>query len=121
MYIVNNQTYHCAVSITNDIFNDKWKFSIIWHLLDGEKRYKELQEEVCQITKKTLTSKLKELEEKGLIKREAFAEVPLRVVYSLTPIGMELKAILQEMELWAIKYTKEKGEITPENNCSLKN
>lgn len=120
MYIVNNNTYHCPVSITNDIFNDKWKLSIIWHLLDGEKRYKELQEEVCQITKKTLTSKLKELEEKGLINREAFAEVPPRVVYSLTPIGMELKPILQEMELWGIKYTKEKGEITSDEGCCIK-
>jgi len=120
MYIVNNQTYYCPVSITNDIFNDKWKLSIIWHLLDGEKRYKELQEEVCQITKKTLTSKLKELEEKGLINREAFAEVPPRVIYSLTPIGMELKPILQEMKLWGIKYTKEKGEIVSDEGCCIK-
>lgn len=117
MYVINNQTYHCAISITNEIFNDKWKFAIIWHLLDGEKRYKELQEEVCQITKKTLTSKLKELEEKGLIKREAFPEVPPRVVYSLTPIGLELKDILKEMDLWGKKYAKEKGEIVQE--CTL--
>ncbi len=120
MYIVEGKEYHCSVEITNEIFNDKWKMSIIWHLLDGEKRYKELHEEVCKITQKTLTTKLKELEEKGLIIREAFPEIPPKVVYSLTPLGAKLKNILHEMHLWGIEYAKEKGEITPEGTCSTK-
>ena len=54
MYLVNGKEYKCAIAIAQDIFNDKWKFGIIWHLLEGKKRYKELFEEVCEITKKTL-------------------------------------------------------------------
>ncbi len=57
MYLVNGKEYKCAIAIAQDIFNDKWKLGIIWHLLEGKKRYKELFEEVCEITQKTLTVK----------------------------------------------------------------
>lgn len=120
MYIVNNKEYKCAISITQDIFNDKWKMCIIWHLLAGSKRYKELNEDVSEITQKTLTAKLRELEEKNLIKRDVYAEVPPRVVYSLTPIGEKLRPVLNEMFEWGIEYTKEFGEITNKNNCEIK-
>jgi len=120
MYIINEKAYRCPVEITNDIFNDKWKLGIIWHLLDGEKRYKDLHEEVCAITQKTLTAKLKELEEKELIHRQAFAEIPPRVVYSLTPMGEALRPVLNAMHQWGIEYTKNHGTITDESGCSLK-
>ena len=45
MYRINGKEYKCSVSIVQDIFNDKWKMGIIWHLLEGEKRYKDLFEE----------------------------------------------------------------------------
>lgn len=119
MYIVNEKEFRCPVSVTNDVFNDKWKLAIVWHLLDGDKRYKELHEEVCEITQKTLTVKLKELEQKQLIKREVFAEVPPKVVYSLTPIGEELRDVLSAMHTWGIKYVNECGEVTEENICTI--
>ena len=51
-----------------------------------------------------------ELEEKNIIKREVFAEVPPKVVYSLTPIGLKLKPVLKEMFEWGIEYVKENGK-----------
>jgi DNA-binding HxlR family transcriptional regulator len=63
MYHINGKTYECAISIIQDIFNDKWKLGIIWHLLASAKRYKELHEEVRAISQKTLTVKLRDLEE----------------------------------------------------------
>jgi len=120
MYIVNEKEFMCPVAITNDIFNDKWKLAIVWHLLDGEKRYKELHEEVHEITQKTLTVKLKELEQKQLIKREVFAEVPPKVVYSLTQIGEELRDVLTAMHAWGIKYATSCGEVTQDTVCKNK-
>ncbi len=117
MYIVNNKEYKCSVAITLDIFNDRWKLSIIWHLLDSDKRFKELHEVISEITQKTLTIKLKELEEKNIIHREVFAEVPPKVVYSLTNAGKKLKPVLNEMYKWGIEYSQEFGEITPECIC----
>ena len=117
MYIVNDKEYRCSVAVTLDIFNDRWKLAIIWHLLDSDKRFKELHEVISEITQKTLTIKLKELEEKNIIHREVFAEVPPKVVYSLTSAGAKLRPVLEEMYKWGVDYSQEFGEITPENIC----
>ncbi len=119
MYLINNKEFDCSVGVTLDIFNDKWKLSIIWHLLDSDKRFKELSEEISEITQKTLTVKLKELESKNIIHREVFPEVPPKVVYSLTPIGQKLRPVLESMFNWGIEYVQEHGTITPENACKV--
>ena len=117
MFYINNKEYKCSVAVTLDIFNDRWKLSIIWHLLDGEKRFKDLHEIVNEISQKTLSIKLKELEEKNIIHREVFAEVPPKVLYSLTDAGKNLRPVLHEMYKWGINYVEEFGEITSLNHC----
>lgn len=117
MYHINNKEFSCSINVTLDIFNDRWKLSIIWHLLKEDKRYKQLHQEISQITQKTLTVKLKELEEKNIITREVFAQVPPKVVYSLTPAGRRLTPLLNEMFSWGISYVEEYGKITFEDHC----
>ena len=117
MYYINDKEYKCSVAVTLDIFNDRWKLSIIWHLLDGKKRFKELHEIISEITQKTLTVKLKELEEKNIIHREVYAEVPPKVEYSLTSSGEKLRPVLENISKWGIGYVNEFGKITPENMC----
>jgi len=117
MYYINDKEYKCSVSVTLDIFNDRWKLAIIWHLMDSDKRFKELHESISEITQKTLTVKLKELEAKKIIEREVFAEVPPKVVYSLSPSGEKLKPVLNEMYKWGIDYVDTFGKITEDNLC----
>lgn len=117
MYTINNKTYDCSVAVTLDIFNDKWKLFIIWNLLGGSMRFKELHESISEITQKTLTVKLKELEEKNIINREVFAEVPPKVVYSLTPAGEKLRTVCKEMYYWGIEYVEEHGEVGDAQVC----
>jgi len=117
MYKINGKDYNCSVLVTLDIFNDKWKLAIIWHLLSEEKRFKELHEAINEITQKTLTVKLKELEEKNIIHREVFPEVPPKVVYSLTSTGEKLRPILKEMYHWGILYVEEHGVVTGNDVC----
>ncbi len=117
MYYINDKEYKCSVAVTLDIFNDRWKLAIIWHLLDGDKRFKELHEIISEISQKTLTVKLKELEEKNIIHREVFAEVPPKVVYSLTDAGKNLKPVLQEMFKWGINYVEEYGKVDSIDSC----
>jgi len=112
MYIVNEKEYVCPVTVTTEIFNDKWKLDVIWYLLEGEKRYTELFDIINNVTKKTLTAKLRDLEKNGIINREAYAEVPPRVIYSLTPLGEELRPLLNEMYKWGLTYVKKQGRIT---------
>jgi len=121
MYYINDKEYNCTVNITLDIFNDRWKMKIIWSLLSDDKRFKDLHAAISEISQKTLTVKLKELEKKNIIHREVFAEVPLKVVYSLSPIGKKLEPVLKEMYEWGIDYVQEHGS-TSENNikCTQK-
>lgn len=120
MYIINEKNYDCSVVATLDIINDKWKLLVIWELLKGNKRFKELHEGIPQITQKTLTIKLKELESMNIINREVFPEVPPKVVYSLTTIGAKLQPVLEGMFLWGIEYAKDFGEIEGKEVCSSK-
>jgi DNA-binding HxlR family transcriptional regulator len=117
MYYINKKEYTCSVSVTLDIFNDRWKLAVIWHLLDGDKRFKELHQVISEITQKTLTIKLKELEEKNIINREVFAQVPPKVVYSLTQTGEKLKPVLDEMYKWGISYVKTYGKLDEKKVC----
>jgi len=120
MYQVNDKEFNCSISVTLDIFNDRWKLSIIWHLLDSDKRFKELHNEIDEITQKTLTVKLKELEKKNIINREVFAQVPPKVVYSLTDAGRRLRPVLDDMFTWGVEYVEEFGKITPNVQCKIK-
>lgn len=116
MYLINDKEYKCSVAVTLDIFNDRWKLAIIWHLLESDKRFKDLHEDISEITQKTLTVKLKELEEKNIINREVFAQVPPKVVYSLSSTGKKLQPVLQEMYQWGIDYVEEFGTIKKESS-----
>jgi len=114
MINVDDKEYDCPVDIFIDIFNDRFKLYIVWHLQDSPKRFKELTKILSSTTQKTLTLKLKELERRHIINREVFPEVPLRVEYSLTPIGEKLKPILQNLHDWGDVYGKEFNSNYPE-------
>lgn len=82
--------------------NDKWSLLVISSLAVTEKmRYKELMTAIPDISHKMLTTTLKHLEEDHLIIREAYAEIPPRVEYSLTETGKTLMPIIQQMIDWA--------------------
>ncbi|HIP03085.1 MAG TPA: transcriptional regulator [Campylobacterales bacterium] len=106
MITFNDKSYTSSTEIFFEIFNDKWKLFILWLLINETKRFKELSS-TLNITEKTLSLKLKELEKLHLIKREVFAEVPLRVEYSLTPYGASLKPLFEDILHWSQAYAKE--------------
>ncbi|KAB7888858.1 winged helix-turn-helix transcriptional regulator [Poseidonibacter ostreae] len=117
MYKINDKEYECSVAVTLDIFNDKWKLFIIWHLLAENKRFKDLHQCIPEVSQKTLTIKLKELELKNIINREVFAEVPTKVVYSLTDSGKKLRPLFKDMFHWGITYVKDHGEVLEGSKC----
>ncbi|HEC1568489.1 helix-turn-helix transcriptional regulator [Campylobacter upsaliensis] len=95
----------CAVETTLNLIGNKWKFLIIRDLLQETKRFGELKKSIGasknqSISQNVLTQNLRELEEAKLIKRKVYAEVPPRVEYSLTPLGLSLKPILDSLESW---------------------
>ncbi len=76
---------------------------MLWHLNDGTKRYNELERIVPGVSQKMLTQQLKELEKDGLISRSVYPEIPPRVEYSLTELGVSAFPILELMHSWAVK------------------
>jgi DNA-binding HxlR family transcriptional regulator len=96
----------CPVTFTLEKIGGRWKSLIIYHLVDGKKRYNELRKSIPDISEKMLIQQLKELEKDDLILRQAMPVVPPHVEYSLTKTGKDIGPVLREMAAWGIKYNK---------------
>lgn len=94
----------CPVETTLMLIGDKWKVLILRDLLPGTKRFGELKKSIGTVSQKVLTAQLRDMEGKGLVHREVYAEVPPRVEYSLTELGKSLKPILDSMGAWGEEY-----------------
>lgn len=99
-----NDVQKYLTEMTVRLLGDKWKVLIIQNLLDGTKRFGELKKSLGDITQKVLTSNLRMLEEKGLLVREVYAQIPPRVEYTLTAIGYSLKPVIESMLEWGAEY-----------------
>ena len=94
----------CPVETTLMLIGDKWKVLILRDLITGTKRFGELKKSIGSVSQKVLTAQLRDMEKKGLVHREVYAEVPPRVEYSLTDLGRSLKPILDAMQSWGEEY-----------------
>lgn len=90
----------CGIDAAMDVIGGKWKVLILWALNERTHRFGELRRAVPGVTEKVLSSHLKELEDDGIVHREVYAEVPPRVEYSLTPLGLSLNAALEPLARW---------------------
>lgn len=99
-----NDVQKYLTEMTVRLLGDKWKVLIIQNLLDGTKRFGELKKSLGDITQKVLTSNLRMLEEKGLLVRQVYAQIPPRVEYTLTAVGYSLKPVIESMLEWGAEY-----------------
>jgi DNA-binding HxlR family transcriptional regulator len=83
------------------LLSARWSVDVLYALASGTRRYSELLYEVGEISKKTLTQTLRGLMRDGLVVRRAYVDVPVRVEYSLTPLGWSLTGPLMAMYEWA--------------------
>ena len=79
---------------------DRWSLLVLAALLDGERRYGELQAAVPGISSNVLASRLAALEGAGLVRSEPYSERPLRVSYALTDAGRELRTAIEALAAW---------------------
>src|SRR5437667_7117940 len=87
----------CPVARTAKIISGKWTLLIIRDLVSGVKRFNQLERSLHGISPKTLSERLRSLEEEGIIVRQTFTEVPPRVEYSLTEKGYDLVGVIDSM------------------------
>lgn len=96
-----NKAY-CAVDFAFQRIGGKYRGRILWYLNeDHVLRYGALKRLLKGITTKMLTQTLRELEQDGLVSRKVYLEVPPKVEYSLTPAGIELIPIIDNLRQWA--------------------
>jgi DNA-binding HxlR family transcriptional regulator len=87
-----------------DLLAGRWSVDVVYLLASGTRRYSEIYYDVGEISKKTLTQTLRSLEGNGLITRQAYPEVPVRVEYSLSPLGWSLTRLLMTMYEWSAEH-----------------
>ena len=94
----------CPIARTAEIISGKWTLLIIRDLASGVKRFNQLERSLHGISPKTLSERLRSLEEEGIITRQTFAEVPPRVEYSLTEKGRDLVDVIESMRSYGKRW-----------------
>lgn len=104
---MNKQFAYCPIEITLEAIGGKYKPVILFHLLKGTRRYRQLQREIPGVSQRMLTLHLKELERDGLVVRTAYPETPPRVEYSISEFGRSLASVLDAMNEWGLAQTRD--------------
>jgi DNA-binding HxlR family transcriptional regulator len=87
-----------------ELIGKRWTGAIVCALTERAMRYGELRKAVPGLSDRLLSQRLRELEEEGLVEREVEAATPVRVTYSLTPVGEELGPSIRELKAWAKRW-----------------
>lgn len=102
---------NCPIEHTVNLIGHKWKVLILRNLFNhGTQRFSELSKGIAGISQKMLTQQLRQLENDGMVHREVYPEVPPRVEYSLTALGLSLKPIFDEMNTWGKAHMQQEQE-----------
>ena len=105
----------CPVRTTVRLLGGKYKSVIMWGLMDGTKRFSEIQSLVPEATSKMITKQLRELEADGLISRKVYPVVPPKTEYSLTEFGETAIPLIMDMSRWGSIYLEREG--IPVSDC----
>jgi DNA-binding HxlR family transcriptional regulator len=99
-----------------DSVGDRWTLLIVEALLDGPRRFGDLQDELPRIAPNVLTQRLRRLESEGLVLAQPYSERPQRFVYELTSSGHELAGALRLLADWGARH-RESGERPRHEAC----
>ncbi|MFM9402309.1 winged helix-turn-helix transcriptional regulator [Myroides odoratimimus] len=121
MYSIDDKDYPCSTSVTMRFIGGKWKAAIIKYLAE-KKRYSELRKDLVNITERTLSLQLKELEADGIVIRTVYtSKPPLRVEYELSDFGKTLLPLIQTISDFGKEIIKnnDKVHVVSPPPCSL--
>jgi DNA-binding HxlR family transcriptional regulator len=105
---ISNET--CPVCRTAEIVCGKWTLLVIRDLAEGRSRFCELERSLHGISPRTLSLRLRALEEEGIVERQTFPEVPPRVEYALTDKGRALVPLIEDMRTYGLTWLFEDCE-----------
>ena len=99
----------CPVSRTAGVISGKWTILLVRDLAEGRSRFCELERSLAGISPRTLSLRLRALEEEGIVERKTFPEVPPRVEYALTAKGRALVPIVESMRAYGTDWLGAEG------------
>ena len=94
----------CPVCATAEVVCGKWTLLVIRDLAEGRSRFCELERSLSGISPRTLSLRLRDLEQAGIVARQTFPEVPPRVEYALTDKGRALVPLIEDMRAYGLKW-----------------
>ena len=101
----------CPIELTVSLIGDRWTPLIVRDLAPGCRRFGELQRSLGGISPKTLSDRLRRLEDAGIVTRACFAEMPPRVEYRLTEKGLALLGVIESMREFGIAWLTETANV----------
>ncbi len=104
MNVLMSSNDTCPVCRTAEIVCGKWTLLVIRDLADGRSRFCELERSLHGISPRTLSLRLRALEEEGIVERQTYPEVPPRVEYALTEKGMALVPLIESMRVYGREW-----------------
>ncbi len=112
----------CPVARTAELIGNKWTPLILRDLSEGYRRFSQLERSLCGISPKTLSERLKRLEEAGILTRCCYPEVPPRVEYALTPKGHALMPVIESMRQYGRRWLPDEAcwpesELVPDTSA----
>ncbi len=96
----------CPYATAQSLISGKWAVLILLYLESGPLRFNELLRKMPKMTHATLSTQLKSLEQKGLVRRRQYEAIPPHVEYSLTEIGEKFHPVIEAMEAWGSEYIR---------------
>ena len=94
----------CPVCRTAEVISGKWTLLVIRDLAGDSRRFCELERSLEGISPRTLSLRLRTLEDVGIVERQTFPEVPPRVTYALTEKGAALIPLIEDMRVYGIQW-----------------
>ncbi|MHB1537385.1 MAG: winged helix-turn-helix transcriptional regulator [Solirubrobacteraceae bacterium] len=107
----------CPVCRTAEVVCGKWTLLLVRDLADGCSRFCELERSLAGISPRTLSLRLRALEDEGIVKRHNYAEVPPRVEYALTEKGLALLPIIDGLRQYGERWLQVHGDRQAEEPC----
>ncbi|HEV2819906.1 MAG TPA: helix-turn-helix domain-containing protein [Solirubrobacteraceae bacterium] len=103
----------CPVCRTADVVCGKWTLLLVRDLAEGRSRFCELERSLAGISPRTLSLRLRALEEEGVVERHTFSEVPPRVEYALTQKGRALLPLIEGMRAYGERWLADEALAPP--------
>jgi DNA-binding HxlR family transcriptional regulator len=87
-----------------EVIGRRWSGAILRALLTGASRFSQIQATIPGLSQRLLSERLRELEREGLLTREVYPEIPVRIEYRLTPQGAELRPVIEALTAWVQRW-----------------